>query len=218
MNKIELPRIVGISGRKNSGKDLVGEILQRLTVSNDITLNYDHDNNLYLRNEKLPEYHVFNQPDPTHRVMKFADKIKDIVCLLIGCKRDDLEDREFKNKELGGEWNNMTPREFLQLLGTEACRNVIHPDIWVNALFANYDTSSNYDSNWIITDVRFENECQAIKDRGGIIIRINRDSDVVDDHTSETALDNYDGFDFVVDNNGSIDDLTNNLIKIINND
>ena len=179
--------IYGISGKKGSGKDLVGKIIQGNT-------------------------------QPPYRVMKFADKIKDIVCLLTGCSRDDLENREFKNKELGGEWNNMTPREFLQLLGTEACRNVIHPDIWVNALFANYDTSSNYDSNWIITDVRFENECQAIKDRGGIIIRINRDSDVVDDHTSETALDNYDGFDFVVDNNGSIDDLTNNLIKIINND
>ena len=41
-------------------------------------------------------------------------------------------------------------------------------------MFADYDTSSNYDSNWIITDVRFPNECQAIKDRGGIVIRVNR--------------------------------------------
>jgi hypothetical protein len=198
--------LIGISGKINSGKDLAGKILNDL--SGDIFEN-----------------------------KKFADKLKDIVCMLIGCTREQLEDREFKEKELGEEWRQyfnddydlvcekestfsslLTPRKLLQLLGTEAGRQVIHNNIWVNALFADYDTSSNYDSNWIITDVRFPNECQAIKDRGGIVIKINRDSDVVDNHSSETALDNYDGFDFVVDNNGSIDDLTNNLIKIINND
>jgi hypothetical protein len=198
--------LIGISGKISSGKDLAGKILNDL--SGDIFEN-----------------------------KKFADKLKDIVCMLIGCTREQLEDREFKEKELGEEWRQyfnddydlvcekestfsslLTPRKLLQLLGTEAGRQVIHNNIWVNALFADYDTSSNYDSNWIITDVRFPNECQAIKDRGGIVIKINRDSDVVDNHSSETALDNYDGFDFVVDNNGSIDDLTNNLIKIINND
>ena len=198
--------LIGISGKISSGKDLAGKILNDL--SGDIFEN-----------------------------KKFADKLKDMVCLLIGCTREQLEDREFKEKELGEEWRQyfnddydlvcekestfsslLTPRKLLQLLGTEAGRQVIHNNIWVNALFADYDTSSNYDSNWIITDVRFPNECQAIKDRGGIVIKINRDSDVVDNHSSETALDNYDGFDFVVDNNGSIDDLTNNLIKIINND
>ena len=198
--------LIGISGKISSGKDLAGKILNDL--SGDIFEN-----------------------------KKFADKLKDIVCMLIGCTREQLEDREFKEKELGEEWRQyfnddydlvcekestfsslLTPRKLLQLFGTEAGRQVIHNNIWVNALFADYDTSSNYDSNWIITDVRFPNECQAIKDRGGIVIKINRDSDVVDNHSSETALDNYDGFDFVVDNNGSIDDLTNNLIKIINND
>ena len=219
--------LIGISGKISSGKDLAGKILNDL--SGDIFEN-----------------------------KKFADKLKDIVCMLIGCTREQLEDREFKEKELGEEWwyykygnslysyetektllirvmnseflepcteedltnclIKLTPRKLLQLLGTECGRQIIHPNIWVNALFADYDTSSNYDSNWIITDVRFPNEVQAIKDKGGIVIKINRDSDVVDNHSSETALDNYDGFDFVVDNNGSIDALTNNLIKIINND
>jgi hypothetical protein len=214
--------LIGISGKINSGKDLAGKILNDL--SGDIFEN-----------------------------KKFADKLKNIVCMLIGCTREQLEDRDFKEKELGEEWwyytdslfnstdseenlysyskyhrqlkndldfyiIKLTPRTLLQLLGTECGRQIIHPNIWVNALFADYDTSSNYDFNWIITDVRFPNEVQAIKDKGGIVIKINRDSDVVDNHSSETALDNYDGFDFVVDNNGSIDDLTNNLIKIINND
>jgi len=194
--------LIGISGKISSGKDLAGKIL------NDLSGN------------------IFENK-------KFADKLKDIVCLLIGCTREQLEDREFKEKELGEEWRQyfnddydlvyekestfsslLTPRKLLQLLGTECGRQIIHPNIWVNALFADY-TPLTY---WLVTDVRFHNECQAIKNRGGIVIKINRDFDVVDNHSSETALDNYNGFDFVVDNNGSIDDLTNNLIKIINND
>tara|TARA_B110000858_G_scaffold76181_1_gene88309 strand:+ start:1547 stop:2104 length:558 start_codon:yes stop_codon:yes gene_type:complete len=184
--------LIGVSGKKGAGKDLAGEIIQRVVGEADFAWHYN--------------------------IKKFADKIKDVVCLLIGCSREDLENREFKERELGEEWGWLTPRKLLQLLGTEAGRVIIHPNLWVNALFSDYDSSSNYDSKWIITDVRFPNECQAIKDRGGIVIRINRDSDVVDNHSSETALDNYYDFDHVVDNNGSIDDLTNNLIKIINND
>jgi hypothetical protein len=63
--------------------------------------------------------------------------------------------------------------------------------------------------NWIITDVRFPNEAQAIVDRGGIMIRINRTdkSRINADHPSETALDNWDGFNYIIDNNGTIEDL-----------
>ena len=38
------------------------------------------------------------------KIVKFADKLKDIVCLLIGCERKKLENREFKEKELGEDW------------------------------------------------------------------------------------------------------------------
>ena len=34
----------------------------------------------------------------------FADKLKDIICILIGCSRDQLENESFKSKELGEEW------------------------------------------------------------------------------------------------------------------
>jgi hypothetical protein len=67
--------------------------------------------------------------------------------------------------------------------------------------------------NWIITDCRFLNEAQAIKDRNGIIIRIQRNQDLDDckvKHISETALDLY-KFDYIIDNNTSIDDL---IIKV----
>lgn len=54
--------------------------------------------------------------------------------------------------------------------------------------------------NWIITDVRFPNEAEAIKDRGGFIIRIDRPGvEPVNAHPSETALDNWD-FDYRIAN------------------
>ncbi|KAF5080352.1 hypothetical protein DSECCO2_119940 [anaerobic digester metagenome] len=89
---------------------------------------------------------------------------------------------------------NYTVRQLLQEVGTDAMRNVIHPNIWVNALFSKYkpkvcsgvthcalagkpEISCNQCPeypNWIITDVRFPNEAKAIKDRGGINIRVER--------------------------------------------
>ena len=72
--------------------------------------------------------------------------------------------------------------------------------------------------NWIITDVRFPNEAKAIKDKGGIVIRVNRTYytedkkyiigyDPFETHPSETALDDYDGFDYVIENDGTVQDL-----------
>jgi len=237
--------LIGISGKMGSGKDTVGKMLQYLSSR---TL------------ERKSDY----------QIKKFADKLKDMVCLLIGCTREQLEDREFKEKELGEEWNKldkiallaynkdnplchekgylhntMTVRKLLQLLGTEAGREIIHPNIWVNALFADYksgyveqgvgwvETEDDY-PNWIITDVRFPNEAKAIKDRGGIVIRINRLSEeqkiasikaranrpndaielaLKEKHPSETALDDYE-FDHVIDNNGSIEELLEKVNKL----
>lgn len=130
-----------------------------------------------------------------------------------------------------------TVRWLLQTVGTDAMRDVIHPNIWVNALFADYKSifigehegTPEHDEyiypNWIITDVRFPNELQAIKDRGGITIRVNRpninkliDSGInvqgTNEHPSETALDNA-VFDHVIDNNGTIEELVEKVKEIL---
>lgn len=117
----------------------------------------------------------------------------------------------------------MTVREFLQRLGTDAIRVGLHSETWVNALFVNYTPysvrGSSYEeveSKWLITDTRFPNEAQAIKDRGGLVIRVNRnlpqqDYTTLEQHTarlhpSETALDNW-PFDHVIENNSTMDAL-----------
>lgn len=74
-------------------------------------------------------------------------------------------------------------REFLQNLGVGA-RDILASDIWVQAAFAKYDPSQPT----VFTDVRFPNEIDAIRHRGGVIVRIDRVGHApVNSHVSEFA-------------------------------
>tara|TARA_R110000796_G_scaffold1672_8_gene6909 strand:- start:141 stop:758 length:618 start_codon:yes stop_codon:yes gene_type:complete len=200
------PKLIGISGKIGNGKDLLFDIINYI-VTEDYWTSFEH----YM--------HESTPVDVIYQNKKFAGILKDITCKLIGCNVSQLEDREFKEAELGREWNGLTPRKILQLLGTEAGRQIIHPNIWVNALFANFATNSK----WIVTDVRFPNEANIIKEKGGIMIRINRpgtESHCGGQHLSETSLDAYDKFDYVIENDGTVQDLIDkvkslNIVKRI---
>ena len=246
--------IIGISGKIGSGKDLIGEIIQYLQY------NLDQGTNISFEEYEIDSLGYNNKWE----IVKFADSLKDIVCILTGCTRKQLEDIDFKNSYLGDEWikllinkncqtnsickysNNglcpnpctnknslqqLTYRQLLQYLGTDLLRNQLHENCWVNSLFSKYKANLIMKStqfgvvhvqypNWIITDIRFLNEVDAVKDRGGIIIRVNRfdDSDMqathINQHPSETAIDNY-SFDHTIDNNGSIEDLIKEVKSIL---
>ena len=237
--------IIGISGQKQSGKDTIGKIINILVSSPQ------------LNNEGVATFLRKDIGQSHFVVKKFADKLKDMVCMLIGCTREQLEDETFKNTELGEEWwyfkgrngslisyneNSKrsdedlikpTPRLLMQLLGTECGREILHPNIWVNSVFADYRRSlrnvknvpttgmrtsmlqADY-PNWIITDVRFPNEADAIKQRDGVIIRVNSGRCNNDDnHPSETGLDKYMNFDYIISNDGSIEQLIEKVRRIL---
>lgn len=79
-------------------------------------------------------------------------------------------------------------RRLLQCMGTEVGRNILGPEVWVNALMRNLTVGYDY----VISDVRFPNEYNAIKKTGGVIVRVSRTGVMpVNDHDSETALDEY---------------------------
>jgi hypothetical protein len=88
--------IIAINGKIGSGKDTVGKIINYLTAKADNpTIEYiDYCEALDLSDKYIGKFEI----------RKFADKLKDIVCLLIGCTKEQLEDQEFKNRELGEEW------------------------------------------------------------------------------------------------------------------
>lgn len=144
----------------------------------------------------------------------FADSLKE-ACRAIF----QLSDEQLYGslKETVDEFWNTTPRDILQRVGTEALRVGYHPDVWVMSL-KKFIQSSNC-ADWIISDVRFPNEAQAIKDLGGIVVRVDRDNrDGISagyKHPSEISMDKYEAWDKVLDNNGDLPQLYANVEVMI---
>jgi hypothetical protein len=167
--------LIGLSGYAQSGKDTVGAAL----VKNHGFTRYAFADALkecvYRLNPVVGDTDV----DPFSRLQDFVD-------------HDGWEVAK-KNPEV---------RRLLQVMGTEAGRQVLGENIWVDAVLNKVG-----DDNVVITDCRFPNEAQGVKDHGGFVVRVVRDGVVaVNDHPSETSLDDW-PFDLVIYNSGTLDDV-----------
>jgi hypothetical protein len=200
--------IIGINGYAGSGKDTIGRLIQ-IACCTDLPDGQGIDDLL----ENYDQHEWWLEEQSGWEIKKWAGKLKQISSLLTGIPVEKFEDQEFKKTNLGPEWN-MTVRDFLQKIGTEGLRTGLHENTWVNALMADYKpsvvgfTSLGEDSysepNWIITDTRFPNEAQAIKNAGGIVIRVDRPGvTAINAHPSETSLDNWD-FDHKIMNGSDL--------------
>ena len=139
----------------------------------------------------------------------FADAIRDLLGKMTLALEDGMP-LEMLVRTHNWEYikkNYPSTRKYLQELGF-AAREVLGEDIWVIAAINKmYDPHINY----VVTDVRFENEAVMIKQMGGQIWRIRRnDVGPINDHISEIALDDY-KFDQILKNEGSLDDLKQRL-------
>jgi hypothetical protein len=221
--------IIAINGRISSGKDLTGKIIQ--------CLYYLHKNNikvltvLDLLNDKNLDLNLTGW-----QVKKFADKTTKCFKEITGIDFHSL-DRDEKEKA------RLKYIEF-----AEKSKEIFGKDVWVNALMSEYKPT-NLDENglitvindygikvsvkpnpilfpeeliypsWCITDMRYPNEYDAVKSRGGITIRVNRHNHPNDinpntEHPSETALDQHQ-FDYEIINDGSIEDLIEKVKQIL---
>lgn len=174
--------LIGISGRKRAGKDTLASFLV-----ND---------------------HAFTR-------LAFADPLKAIVGELnpiIGYRNGFQRVRDalalHGPERIKDEWPEY--RRLLQVHG-DAVRRHIGPTVWVDALISKVHWHLAEGKPVVISDVRFPNEADRIKDLGGIVVRVNRPGTADgtgsnDLHISETALDDYE-FDQVIDNNRSTDSL-----------
>ena len=99
-------------------------------------------------------------------------------------------------------------RRTLQRFGTEAVRENIGQDTWIRLMDDRIDDLTSDSLHVLVTDIRFPNEAELIKEWGGTLIRIERDTqqDGESDHVSEAGLDKI-PYDYTIDNNGTLDDL-----------
>ena len=99
------------------------------------------------------------------------------------------------------EWN-MSAREILQKVGTDMFRRQICDDFWVRIGVQKIKKIivKSPGLNIVLSDTRFPNEAQAIRSLGGYLIWVHRDGNphANDRHPSETALDDFKGWDKVV--------------------
>lgn len=109
----------------------------------------------------------------------FAGPVKDVASVMFGWPRqllegDTEESREFRERP-DRFWSAkfgrpFTPREALQKMGTEVGRQLFHPNFWIDTMEHKIFPEHDY----VITDVRFQNEMKWVKDQHGLIIEINR--------------------------------------------
>ncbi len=110
----------------------------------------------------------------------FAAPVKDAVSVIFGWERELLEGETEKSRVFRETpdifWSErfgepFSPRKALQLMGTEAGRNVFHKDLWALSFLRRVQSETR---NVIVTDVRFPNEIDIICKTGGRVFHIQR--------------------------------------------
>lgn len=220
--------VIGISGRKQSGKSTLGRFILSLSLAQ-----LDYCNNIYMDEETgeilvsdvlgddrfkgvfdIREYkEKFNDPRLNQAIEKlnkkikiynFADVLKTDICMnILGltydqCYGSDDNKNEFTNMEWNGK--QLTAREVMQIIGTDIFRKM-DTNVWVRATINKIINDKPEIA--VITDCRFPNEVESIKNIGGKVIRLTRNP-FNSDHISECVLDedkyDWSNFDYVLDN------------------
>jgi len=175
----------------------------------------------------------------------FAGALKDAVAQVFGWDRELLEGSTLESRawrETVDLWwahrlgiPLLTPRWVLQQWGTEVCRHGFHDDIWIAAL---ENRLRQRIGHTVVSDVRFPNEVHAIRAQGGRIAWVQRGAlpewyDIAletnqgafnhmahaypEAHPSEWAWVGT-RFDVVINNNGSVDALHQQLKNLLSMD
>jgi hypothetical protein len=157
MEQVSMPRIIGLCGDIGSGKSTVAWFLR---------MEYGYSEASFAAKLKAVAKDVFGLEE-RHVNGSQADKAEEL---------DRITDAA---------GNKRTPRFILEWLGTEGCRT-IDPDVWVKYVMRKVDAAlQRHDrearislefslARFVFEDVRFPNEFQAIRDRGGVVWEVVR--------------------------------------------
>ncbi len=183
-------KVLGICGRKRHGKDTVGAMLA----------------------------------DLGYNPVAFADPLKRIAMDIWGLSYEQCYGTDTDKETVDLRWG-LSPRQIFQRLGTDVGRS-IHADTWIRYTLDMIAKSSAreraavvldsksrnfvsvYADWWVITDVRFPNEAEAIRAAGGKVVKVHRPGMAGDQdaHASEASVDLINP-DVLFVNDGSLDNL-----------
>ncbi len=157
-------KIVAFCGYKGSGKDTAADALIK-------GLNYKVG---------------------TIRRINFADPVRQLCMSVYGLTLEEVKDPILKEKVLE-RWPHKSPRFLMQEFATQMFR-VRYPSIWIRYWERTFNEAERLPglNIFVITDLRFPNEYEMLREKGAFIIRIKRLSlDQIDTHESERHFDNF---------------------------
>lgn len=144
----------------------------------------------------------------------FADKLKQVVATLFDLTNDlDQAINIVNSSKTNKIYKDHTTAQMLQIIG-QGLRDKIDDNIWVNLLFKSYKNDK-----WVISDIRYKNEYLALKQAGGILIKIEGNCRHPIDgrnmqHQSEVEMINIKA-DYTITNFTTIDDLGKQVKQIL---
>lgn len=233
--------IVGIKGFKGSGKDTVASMISYILHDGIMKANYDtwllYHKNGFVENNEIIIHFADKLKDDISEFCGIDRKLLDrqdikeenYYNFKTGIVSTNIKDADVVINDIDEfDYDNLAPllflynnnisikiRILLQYYGT----NIIRNHFWREA-FIRYTINKAFDirnskGQCIITDARFNNECEAISDCGGMIIRVDRKSsnDNHDSHESEQITINKD--DYVIDNTGTLVGLFYKVLKFV---
>lgn len=147
--------------------------------------------------------------------LSFAAPLKQMCIdflLALGYSKNEAVRFVFTEKEKYIPEVAKTVRHMLRTLGTEWGRDCIDRDVWLTAFGK---TAEKYDKI-VVDDVRFLNEAMFLQSMGGEMWKIIRSSAINDtDHASEGALDSWEGFNRIIENDGTLEQFRKKIDALL---
>lgn len=184
--------VIGLAGHARSGKDTIADFLTEIE-------------------------------DGRVEREAFADRLKVIAAISLGVVEPNAvgisavrrwADRHKQAESVavigpgGTVLSEISGREFLQRLGAEAIRGTLGADVLVEAVPMDRDCDL-----FVLTDVRFRNEAEAVRRAGGQVWRVTRPGLRPDGHVSEEPIDD-ELVDVEIDNSGTLADLFDQVRRL----